>query len=524
MVGVGADWEEGLRAITAFNLGSPRAEKGPFKNGTCIVLAALLCSGATSWSLMVVEYPWTWTKILAMPVLHVCLLITLAIPLLNERQVGRPYHYCKFDAVDFLIRTPGITNYMLEMDDAPVNARSSSRFLQVNMKGGDVIHFQSPHSFVGTPLMRIVAFLVSGLSAVAYLCQYVILKSASNKRSAIWIGIQGFMALMRISYWMSDPKFDDPKTEFAEYAMMNNTSFDGIMTYELVCAVLPNGTAPVKIPVWALNYVFNIPLRHILAQVMGEHPHVPTDAGTEIYVFENVNFERILRNRLGNNEPPTTTEWKLGVWRHSSKPEVTPFLLVSVPFSEIIDNIRVTRWGWMQISHGLKGCRSNIEGEEFSIVEPETILSMRDGRRVTITSYSDSSADKAAGTLQEHPSSYRYLRDRSRDVHDWLKIILERRQALAKNDPQALLPRAVNIYSHRLWIVATNNTIDRKHGIARVGGQILMPSTSEQLWYPQQCLDRLQEYIEEPSSGHVVGDRPSKSATEKRPAHTISSV
>lgn len=196
MVGVGADWEEGLRAITAFNLGSPIAEKGPFKSDFAVVLAALLCSGATSWSLMVVNYPRIWIKILAIPVLHVCLLVMLAIPLWNERQVGRPYYYCTFDAIDSFISTLKV---------AKRTSAHSSRFLQVKARNGDVIHFQRTQSFMESHTMKITAFVVSALSAVAYLCQYVILKSASSTRSAIWVGVQGLLALIRISYWMRIP-------------------------------------------------------------------------------------------------------------------------------------------------------------------------------------------------------------------------------------------------------------------------------------------------------------------------------
>jgi len=514
MVGV-ADRGEGLHATTAFNLGSPRAEKGPFKNDTCVMLVALLCSGATSWSLMVVDYPWTWIKILAIPVLHVCLLIMLAVPLCNERQVGRPYHYCKFNAIEALIRTRGITGR---------TSNTTCRFLQVTTKSGDVIHFQSTQTFMGTLLLKVAAYAVSGLSVVAYLCQYVVLKSASNERSAIWIGMQGLMALIRISYWMYDPKFDDPKTEFAEYALINNTSFDSITSFELVCAVLPIGTTPIQVPGWALRYVLETPFRQILAQATGdERTRVPTGAETETYVFEHVEFERILRNRLGINEPPTGTDWMLGVWQHPSKPGITPFLLVRMLYDEIIDNGRLTHWGWMQISNEHDGRKSNDTAPEgWSIVEPETIFLMRAGRRVTITGYSDSSVVNADGTFQEHSTSHRFLVGLSRDVSDRLRTILDRPQGNAVSEPQALLPRGVAAYSHRLWIVATNGTIDRKYGRVRNGGQFLKPSQSGQLWDLEECLEVLRDYIEEPSSVHIVGGSRRKSAAEKRPAHTVS--
>jgi len=89
-----------------------------------------------------------------------------------------------------------------------------------------------------------------------------------------------------------------------------------------------------------LKYLFETPLRSILVQVTDkEHPRIPTDAN--VYVFDKVQFERIVRRRLGIVEPPSGIEWQFGVWRQRSNPGVTPFPLVNVLYDQIVGRDRL---------------------------------------------------------------------------------------------------------------------------------------------------------------------------------------
>lgn len=45
----------------------------------------------------------------------------------------------------------------------------------------------------------------------SYVCQYIELRAMSSHRSAIWLGVQGILALIRVSIWVIDPAFDDLK-------------------------------------------------------------------------------------------------------------------------------------------------------------------------------------------------------------------------------------------------------------------------------------------------------------------------
>ena len=47
----------------------------------------------------------------------------------------------------------------------------------------------------------------------SYICQYIELSAMSPRRSAIWLGIQFALALLRVTIWVVDPGVDDLKDE-----------------------------------------------------------------------------------------------------------------------------------------------------------------------------------------------------------------------------------------------------------------------------------------------------------------------
>jgi len=77
-------------------------------------------------------------KILAVPVLHFCLMSFLALPLFHERQTARPYQWFSEKKRDVLTR--GILKIKKDMHEL--------RFLQVRVRGGDVLHFRGDTSFL----------------------------------------------------------------------------------------------------------------------------------------------------------------------------------------------------------------------------------------------------------------------------------------------------------------------------------------------------------------------------------------
>lgn len=104
----------------------------------------------------------------------------------------------------------------------------------------------------------------SALAAVAYVCQYAIVKSASSRQALIWLGCQGVLAAIRVVYWTLDPSFDDSFANCGEYAMLSNTGSDHVTLTELICAT--TGDSPVIISAWVLSYFTEHSMRDILRQ------------------------------------------------------------------------------------------------------------------------------------------------------------------------------------------------------------------------------------------------------------------
>jgi len=203
IVTVGSDWPDGLACKTAVNLGNPNRESKWLRNTAIIVVSTVVCTGVTSWSLMVVEAEWNWVRIMACPVLHICLMGFLALPLFTERQSGRPYQW--FDGKKWDVLTRRISQKCLQPTDITTPSEQGwayiwrrwrktedfhgLRFLQVRLRGGDVLHFRGDTSFLSWYSLKVLVFLVTSASIAAYLCQYAILKGASNRQAVIWISI-----------------------------------------------------------------------------------------------------------------------------------------------------------------------------------------------------------------------------------------------------------------------------------------------------------------------------------------------
>lgn len=67
-------------------------------------------------------------------------------------------------------------------------------------------------------LVRATSFGMAVLGLFSYICQYIELRGTSSHHSAIWLGVQGILALARVGIWVLDPGFDDlePGSEDAQ--------------------------------------------------------------------------------------------------------------------------------------------------------------------------------------------------------------------------------------------------------------------------------------------------------------------
>ncbi|MDI1490437.1 MAG: hypothetical protein OHK93_001640 [Ramalina farinacea] len=58
-------------------------------------------------------------------------------------------------------------------------------------------------------LVRATSLGMAVLGLFSYICQYIELRGTSSHHSAIWLGVQGVLALARVGIWVLDPGFDD---------------------------------------------------------------------------------------------------------------------------------------------------------------------------------------------------------------------------------------------------------------------------------------------------------------------------
>lgn len=159
------------------------------------------------------------------------------------------------------------------------------------------------------------------------LCQYAIVKEGTNTQSIIWVVSQGAGALFRVVWWIIDPSFDDPNSNLAEFALLNNTAFSGVTLFELISAC---GCGETKITPWVWTYLRSTHPVDILQKAIdrGTDDVVPEDAETCFPL--NLDLTSLLRGRQENAADQCDTDWSLAFWRLENGAEIHPVLLVKV--------------------------------------------------------------------------------------------------------------------------------------------------------------------------------------------------
>ena len=75
---------------TVINLGNLHAESALAQNPVLVAIGVVVCSGTTTWLLELISAKWTWNKVVAIPILHFCLVVMLTLPLWYGRQINHP--------------------------------------------------------------------------------------------------------------------------------------------------------------------------------------------------------------------------------------------------------------------------------------------------------------------------------------------------------------------------------------------------------------------------------------------------
>ncbi|KAH6959410.1 hypothetical protein DER45DRAFT_259773 [Fusarium avenaceum] len=58
-------------------------------------------------------------------------------------------------------------------------------------------------------LLRGLSFVMAISALLGYICQYIALRRTTTLQSGIWLAIQGCLALVRVTIWLVNPRFDD---------------------------------------------------------------------------------------------------------------------------------------------------------------------------------------------------------------------------------------------------------------------------------------------------------------------------
>ncbi len=281
-----------LMHTTVINLG--KTGHNPFLMAFLVVL----CTGATSWLLVCISYPWTWVRFVAIPGLHWCLISMIAIPLFHEWQTSRPGRHitsAKWKAIQKgnvkcfrFAHSAYPSKYEEELD---FNKRAIARLPPP--PGHDVLHFQATSVFADNLFFRPYLLVISIATVVAYICQYAIVKDASNTRSIVWISCQAVAALLRFAYWIFAPVESSETGE--SFVALDNRWSRSLTFAELLCSWKPDKSSTTRVRKWAWRYLLETDLRELLESIVTSwHEPVPGTAEK----LSGLDFGQVMRNRV----------------------------------------------------------------------------------------------------------------------------------------------------------------------------------------------------------------------------------
>ncbi|KAK1917575.1 hypothetical protein P3342_000288 [Pyrenophora teres f. teres] len=329
IVNVGSDWEENVHFRTVVNLGNLRREKSMSQSPVLIGLLLFLCPGITAWLLLVVSTTLNGVTLVATLGLHISLTLLLAVPIWHGRNMSQPGAYMSVNAWNLL--TLGKHKSQPDVETKP----NKLSFLHARIADADFIHISGDRKLLGSERMQGLVLLPAIVCAVAYVCQYAVLRKASNRQSLIWVGCQAALALLRLFFWILDPQFDNPEGMETECAIFDNTQFRPLTLMELTCACSESLTGT-YIPGWAWDYLMTKNLRDLLNEALPDNPPVdgPPEDGLESLILWDIDFERLIRHHLHQFQPGQSEigPWMLGLERVGGR-AIRPFFLVKLTCS-----------------------------------------------------------------------------------------------------------------------------------------------------------------------------------------------
>lgn len=167
--------------------------------GLCLMLSASLSS------LMILMFaaPWTWTRVFACVGLPVSVLVG-----------GLPWcwvyiiEHLPFESSEwFRSDWKDCANLVAQSADVPGESLMRKNSFAYFARDDHFYIFDCRAvSVSGLRAIRVMSSCAAVCVTIAYICQYIELRSASAKQSGIWLGIQGLLAVVRILAWDWAPK------------------------------------------------------------------------------------------------------------------------------------------------------------------------------------------------------------------------------------------------------------------------------------------------------------------------------
>ena len=491
-----------LMDLTVVNLGDPDFDRDIRQHPIVIGLICLASPGINVWLLLFVPYSWSWLKVVAIPVLHLCLFIMTLLPIVYCWENQASGKHIKADDWRTL--------------NEPTPSSKMMRFLQVKAYNGDVLHFQAHRDILSHRWVRALGFVIAVITSVCYIAQYAILKQASNRQAIKWVSCQAFLALLRVLFWAWDPGFDNIGGNRAKFVMVNNTASPTLTVKEILCAMGAGRALPelpvqnTVIPRWAWDYLHTKPLQGILKEALAsnandesesavgesesesrvggiaehgvgiEEDEIPngvpvggedTDIdqnvrnipwGVEYCALLDIDFDIIMRKRLGGyprRAGIAREAWRLCLWRNPSKPdEIHPIILICIPITRMKHTkgspklVAKSVLAWFQAVGA-----SETPCLEFAVV-PDNSAPTGSQSRQHIRSSGGTTCSTGCGISRDtglcfRDDTHNYLEDRSY----WVKTGI----ASVINDLERV---SLNTWGADVWMSATTDTIEWDEG------------------------------------------------------------
>ena len=170
--------------------------------GTC-ALCMVFSASISSFMVLMLAAPWVWTRFFA----------CVGLPL-SSLLGGLPWcwvyiiEHLPYQSSDwFRSDWKGGTTAVARSADVPGQSLERKNHFAYFARDDHFYIFDCRAvSLSGLRAIKVTSFCAAVCITVAYICQYIELRSASAKQSGIWLGIQGMLAIARVMAWHWSPK------------------------------------------------------------------------------------------------------------------------------------------------------------------------------------------------------------------------------------------------------------------------------------------------------------------------------